>query len=283
MIRGSTLPPEHETVEVKGRTLHYIRQGSGPPLVLLHGASSSLRDWTFQHVDVLSRNWTVIAFDRPGLGASDPASDPSLSAQGLLMRRALSALGIGRVTLAGHSFGGAVALAWALDAPDSVAGMVLTGAPSHAWPGTAGRLYDLTNTPVIGWAFSEALPWVVAKSTIKERVSSAFEPQAMPNGYIEHTDPRRVTFPPAYRRNAAQVGILKKQLEAMTPQYGNLSMPLQIIHGEADDTVSATIHSIPLAKAAQNADLHLLPGMGHMPHHMAPEVFYQAIDRLHPN
>lgn len=280
IIRGNTLAAEHETISVLGQKIHFVRAGKGPPLVLLHGASSSLRDWTFSHLERLAQNWTVIAFDRPGYGGSEPASDPSLKTQALVMRRALASLGYGRVTIAGHSFGGAVALAWAVHEPQSVTGLILTGTPSHVWPGTPGRLYDITNTPVVGWAFSEALPLFVPTSRIETAIRGAFAPQEVPNGYFDHINPRRAVFPPSYRRNAAQVGILKEQLREMTPLYQDLTVPVEIIHGEADTTVSPTIHSGPLNNAIPNSQLHLLPGVGHMPHHTNPDVFYRSVERF---
>ena len=76
----------------------------------------------------------MIAFDRPGLGFTGRpvrGADRRLAAQAALLRRALARLGVGRATLVGHSFGGAVALAWALGAPATVAGLLLLGAPSQ--------------------------------------------------------------------------------------------------------------------------------------------------------
>ena len=248
--------------------------------MLLHGASGSLRDWTFSHFDDLAQNWQVIAFDRPGLGGSDPAEDPSLHAQAMLMDKALSAMGIERFTLVGHSFGGSVALAWALAAPEHVRAMLLLGAPSHVWPGTPGRLHDITTTPVIGRVFSEALPLIVGDARIERGIASVFAPQPVPQGYALHIDVSRVIHPPIYRRNSYQVSALKDQVRQMTPRYPSLTMPIEIIHGTADDTVSHSIHSQALMKAVPNGRLTLLEGIGHMPHHVAPDAFSESLARL---
>ena len=282
MLRRDTLPRDRETVTLPDGVLHFARAGDGPPLVLLHGATGSLRDWTFAHMARFAGDWSVIAVDRPGLGGSDPAAAPSLSAQAAMIREGMAALGHDRVTLVGHSFGGAVALAWALDAPQSVAGMVLLGAPSHEWEGSAGRIYEIAGMPVVGHVFTELLPWLAGEARIARAVEAVFAPQPVPDGYAAHLAPRRAIHPPVYRRNARQVLLLKDQLRAMTPRYPSLAMPVEIVHGEADTTVWPQIHSVPLAAAAPGARLHLLPGIGHMPHHGAPEVLEAALARLRP-
>jgi len=113
-------PPSGQFITVSGKRLHYTMAGEGPPVILLHGASGNFLDWTFGRFDELAKTHKVLAFDRPGLGFSDAADDPSLSSQVALMVEAARQLGMERATVVGHSFGGAVALAWALDAPETV-------------------------------------------------------------------------------------------------------------------------------------------------------------------
>ena len=80
----------------------------------------------------------VIAFDRPGHGLSGwpGATAAQLAEQARLLRGGLAELGVRRATIVGHSYGGSVALAWALDAPDSVDGLA---ADLGAEPGLARR------------------------------------------------------------------------------------------------------------------------------------------------
>ena len=68
-------PPEGEIVTVEGRRVHAVVRGSGPDLVLIHGSNGSIRDFSFDMIDRLSREFRVIAFDRPGLGWTDRADD----------------------------------------------------------------------------------------------------------------------------------------------------------------------------------------------------------------
>ncbi|MBA3325489.1 MAG: alpha/beta fold hydrolase, partial [Rhodobacteraceae bacterium] len=114
------------TLTVEGVPLFYVRRGAGPPVVLIHGASGNLRDFTLDVMPALAARHDVIAFDRPGHGLSGwPGPEAaSLSEQARLMRLALAQLGVARATVVGHSYGGSVALAWALDAPETVDGLL---------------------------------------------------------------------------------------------------------------------------------------------------------------
>ena len=102
-------------VEVSGHRVHYVEKGNGPPLVLIHGASGNLRDWTYRAVDQLSRRYRVIAFDRPGMGYTPriDSDGASIFEQAALLSAASRQLGAERPIVLGHSYGGAVALAWA--------------------------------------------------------------------------------------------------------------------------------------------------------------------------
>ena len=281
LVPSSAPAVTHEVLTVDGARVHFTRMGSGPPVVLIHGASGSIRDWTFRHAAMLAETHTVLIFDRPGSGASDPAPEPTLlSSQAAVLRAALAQLGFTKAHAVGHSYGGAVALAWALDAPETVSGLLLLGAPSHVWPGSPGPLYDLTNTPVVGWAFSRIVRYAATDSRISGAVDTIFAPQPVPDGFVAHVEPRRTVHPLTYRRNAAQIGALKDQLREMTPRYPGLTMPIELIHGEADTIVWATIHSGPFAEAVASANFTPLPGVGHMPHHADPEAFMAAFHRL---
>ncbi|MGB2203593.1 MAG: alpha/beta fold hydrolase, partial [Pseudooceanicola atlanticus] len=58
-----------------------------------------------------------------------------------------------------------------------------------------------------------------------------------------------------------------------------LTLPIEVIHGDADDTVAISIHSEELARNVESAQLTRLPGIGHMPHHAAEAAVVEAIDR----
>ncbi len=259
----------------------FERLGSGPPVVLLHGASGNRRDWTMGPAKAIAQRRTVYAFDRPGHGTSGfPAGLESLTTQARLMRAALERDGVQRAVVVGHSYGGSVALAWALDAPESVEGLVLIAAPSHVWPGGLGLTTEILAAPVLGPMLAQAASRVVGSAQAQTAARRVFAPQDPPEGYVEALDLRLVLRPETLRANALQLDALKGQIAAMQPRYPTLAMPIEALHGDRDTTVPIEIHSIPLAGAAPTARLTPLEGVGHMPHHVATPAVIAALDRL---
>jgi len=115
------------------RTIHGYRRafrvaGSGPALLLIHGVGCNSKSWEPVHAK-LAQRFTVIAPDLLGHGESDkPHADYSLPAFANGMRDLLAVLGIDRVTVVGHSFGGGVAMQFAYQYPELVERIVLVNA-----------------------------------------------------------------------------------------------------------------------------------------------------------
>jgi pimeloyl-ACP methyl ester carboxylesterase len=82
------------------------------------------------------------------------------------------------------------------------------------------------------------------------------------------------------RANNRQVAGLRPHVVEMSRDYPKLTMPIEILHGTADKTVYPDIHAEPLAAVVANAEVTLLEGIGHMPHHVVPDQVVAGIDRL---
>lgn len=270
---------EGETVVVDGVPIHLRRMGRGRPVCLIHGASGNLNDMTFRLAPALADRFEVIVVDRPGHGRSGtPAGGgTAIRRQAALLRGALAAIGIPRPVVVGHSYGGAVALAWAVDAPQDTAALVLLAAPSQVWEGGLGIGTDLMASPLTGPLLTRAIPHLVTRDYAERTLAGVFAPQAPPEGYLEHLDLGLVLRPATLRENARQLVALKEELRPMVPAYAGLAMPVGILHGDADRTVGLDIHSRPLARQVRQARLTVLPGIGHMLHQVATDACVTVI------
>lgn len=122
---------EMDFVEVNGAQLRYEARGEGHPLVLLHGGLADMRMWD-EHMESLSKRYRVIRFDLRGFGESImPPGSFSFSTD---IAGLLRTLGISRAYILGLSFGGKIALDFALEHPDMVDGIILVGSALDGYP-----------------------------------------------------------------------------------------------------------------------------------------------------
>jgi len=81
------------------------------------------------------------------------------------------------------------------------------------------------------------------------------------------------------RANARQVNWLRPHVVEMSKHYDSISVPVEVVHGDADTIVPLDIHSAKLPDQIIGAKVTVLTGVGHMPHHTNPESVIAAIDR----
>src|SRR5258708_31063395 len=159
-------PAQGQSIEVDGATLNVLelgpRDGAGPPIVMIHGASSNLEAMRQPLGELLAKNHRVILIDRPGHGWSTRArlEDSTPAIQGRMIDQALTKLGIGPIILVVHSWAGALGARMAFDYPKRVAGLVMLAPVAYPWPGGVGWYNKLVTKPVIGplLAYTITLP-----------------------------------------------------------------------------------------------------------------------------
>jgi len=279
--KADDFPPLGEFVTVGNERLHMWDRGSGTAVVLLHGASANLRDWTFGLAEPLSRTYRVIAFDRPGFGWSSRNGSPfSVARQVTVMRAALRERGVDRAILVGHSFGGAVVMAWALAHPGEVIGVVPVSGVTMPYEGLAFRAVAAAGLeqPIVN-LYSNYMRLTADRGGTEGFVSRIFWPQSPPKGYLDYIGVPLALQESTMKANAEDLANLNRTLLGQAPFYNRLHMPVEIIHGDRD-FVSAELHAKGLAKAVPHARLTLLPNVGHMAHHTAPSVLEQTLARL---
>jgi pimeloyl-ACP methyl ester carboxylesterase len=265
-------------VVVHGYRRAFRISGSGPALLLLHGLACDSSTWV-DVIPALSEHFTVIAPDLLGHGESDkPDADYSLGGYANGMRDLLTVLGIDRVTVIGHSFGGGVAMQFAYQFPDRTERVVLvsTGglgkevsplvrfltvpgssamiaaATFRPWrPAVSGGLRALSRS---GWALTRDLG----------EVARIYESLA---------DPATRT---AVQRVTSHVLNWHGQFVTMTDRsYLARLMPVLVVWGRQDLVIPAS-HA-EAAPTQDSADVHVLDDCGHFPHRDHPEEFSRLV------
>jgi pimeloyl-ACP methyl ester carboxylesterase len=198
-------PPVGAFAEVDGVRLHYSIAGPEDqgvaPIVLLHGASTSLLDFHASLLPPLAERHRVIALDRPGHGYSERASPaskdwPDPAEQARLLHGLLAQLQVEQPVLVGHSWAGAVVLAYLLAYPDEAAGGVLLAGGSHPWEGGVAWYNDLAGLPVVGDLFAYTLPLTFGRLGLGDGLAECLRAQC-PAAWVSRADRRRADAAPA--------------------------------------------------------------------------------------
>ncbi len=267
-------------MEMDGARMRYLRAGSGPALILLHGLLGYSFSWRFT-MPALAPYATVYAPDMMGAGFSDrPAGiDYSMSGCARRLMRFIEGLGISSFDLLGTSHGGAVAMMAAAQCIDGKFGpqmrrLVLV-APVNPYSAHGRRL-----APFFGSAPGAAL----FRMTISRM--SFLHPYWHARMYGD-----RSRIPPGtlegYMAPLAKPGLFEhalsivqtwttdlRELEMTLPKLANV--PTLLMWGSKDTAVYAS-STEPLSKYFPNSKLIVFPGIGHLPYEECPKEFNKAL------
>jgi pimeloyl-ACP methyl ester carboxylesterase len=286
VVLDRTYPQQGKAVAVAGAVLNVVELGqsdsTGPPVVMIHGASSNLEAMHLPLGVLLARNHRVILIDRPGHGWSvrEREEDSTPEVQGRMIAEALKKLGIGRAVLVVHSWAGALGARMALDYPDMIAGLVMLAPVTHPWRGGVGWYNRVVTTPVIGPLLAHTITLPLGLLLAKPGARNVFLPQTMPEDYVRKTATLLLLRPREFLANARDLMTLKAAVAAQVPRYGEISMPATVISGDVDKTVSTSIHSRPFAAVVAHAKLIVLPGVGHMVQNVAADLVVAEVETM---
>jgi pimeloyl-ACP methyl ester carboxylesterase len=239
-------------------------EGSGPPLVFIHGFPFSRDCWQPQ-VDGLSSSYRVIAPNLPGFGGRQGAAGAAtMDAFADDVASLLADLDTGPVVLAGHSMGGYVALAFARRHADLLRGLVLIATRSGP------------DSPEVA-AGRRAAAEKVSASGIDAMVDGMVPKMLAP----VHRNPESLAALREFMMSSSRDGVIGALLGMAnrpdsTPGLAGISIPTLVVTG-ADDEVIAPAESEALAAAIPGARLRVLPDAGHMVAWEQPEAFAREL------
>lgn len=269
-------------MEMDGARLRYLRAGSGPPVILLHGLLGYSFSWRYT-IPALAPYATVYAPDMLGSGFSErPVHlDCCMRADAQRLLRIVQTLGVSSFDLLGTSHGGAVAMMAAAEcmgaagSPCPRVKRLILVAPVNPYSAHGRWL-----APALGSRFGSAMfRLTLGRVTFWYRYAHQRlygNRKRIPPGTLEgYTAPLAL---PGFFEHAA--GIVRswtedlRELKAILPKLA--SIPTLLLWGSEDRAVYAT-SAVPLAMHFRNSQTKIFPGIGHLPYEECPEEFNRSL------
>jgi pimeloyl-ACP methyl ester carboxylesterase len=269
-------PARGRFIQVDGAWLHVLQQGSGPDVLLIHGAAM-LADEMMLALGHAFPGQRVTAVDRPGHGHSSRRRRPSIADQARLLHQAAAELGLERPVIVGHSLGGAVALSYGEQFPDDVSGVVAVAPLAYPGWGPAHLGRALRGAPVLGPVLSNTVQALVDPLMMRAVMRLIFSPQKPTPAFKQTVDVGLLARPHAMVADGGDFVRASLDLEPLSRRYGTFPAPLHVIVGEQDRILKPARQGKRLAQAVPGAGLTVLPGSGHMLHHFAPQAVTAAV------
>jgi len=274
------VPRAGRFVEVPGARLHYVDRGTGPAIVMIHGVAAQLHNFTYGLTDRLSDRYRVICVDRPGCGYSTLAnrSQPGLYEQAAMIAHFLRALDLDRPLVVGHSLGGAVSLALALDHPSSVGALALLSPLTQRQddvPEAFARL--VIRSARLRWLFSRTLAVPLGKLGSRKVQAQVFAPDRCPADFESRGGNALLFRPNSVFAASSELSAGSGELIAMMARYPAVEAPLAILFARHDAILDPVVHGAAMTAAKPLATLDLIDG-GHMFPITAPEQTAAWID-----
>ncbi|HEX8737827.1 MAG TPA: alpha/beta hydrolase [Pyrinomonadaceae bacterium] len=263
--------------DVDGLHLHYQQFGerTAPVLLLIHGYTASTAVWRTVAPKIAERGFQVIAVDLIGFGySSKPAwFDYSIQSQARVVSRFMNRLGIGKATVVGSSYGGAVASTLALDYPERVEKLVLVDAVCNDDP-KRHPILRLANLPGMGEVISAFL--IDSPRFVRRRLQNTIAPA---NHHLI-TDERIQTIRrPLHAKNAHR-SVLQTARSwnacRIEQDAQFITQPTLLVWGE-NDTIIPIQTGYKMHDAILNSRLVVFKDCGHVPQEEKPENFVAVV------
>lgn len=253
---------------VRTRLVEAGPEGAAEALVFVHGNPGSADDWAPLAAAVGETGTRAVSFDLPDFGRTQaaPGFEHSTEGYAAFVGEALAALGIERVHLVLHDFGGPIGGTWAMANADVIASVTLLGTgilPGYKWH----LLARIWRTPVLGELFQAGTTEQGFRFIVNRN-----EPRGLPREFVDtmysHLDKRtKRAVLKLYRASDDPGAAAAGFSQLMAPR----DIPALVIWGEHDAYLPAE-YAFRQRQAFPSADVHILPASGHWPFADAPET-----------
>lgn len=278
--QGFPLPEHHLTVD--GETIRYRELGEGPPLVLVHGLGGQMRNFDYLPLARLAEKHRVVVIDRPGSGRSPRADHgkAAIAAQAALVAGFIREIGFARPpVLVGHSLGGAISLAVALDHPGCVRALALIAPLTHFKAVVAKPFRPLAiRSAKLRALVANTVATPIGIASSRAVLGEVFGPDPVPEDFGTRGGGLLGLRPSAFIAASTDMVAVEQDLPGLQLRYGELKLPIEILYGRGDRVLDWREQGEALANRLPQARLRVVEG-GHMLPVTHPEETVACIER----
>jgi pimeloyl-ACP methyl ester carboxylesterase len=250
---------KEKLILINNLEINYKIAGSGPAILILHGWGGSSDSWMKVQEILASQGYQVIVPDFPGFGKSKTPPIPwGIKDYTDFVLDLVNYFELENFFLLGHSFGGRIAIKFAIKHPEKLAGLILVSAAGIK-PKKSFYQNFISFFAKIGNLFS-FLPFYSFFRKIFYKFLVRKSDYLMTEGVLKET-------------------FLKIIKEDLTPYLSKISLPTLIIWGKKDK-VTPLSNAYLMEKEIRNSRLEVLPGIGHKVNLEAPEKLSEIILRF---
>lgn len=276
------IPRVGKTVTIGSDAIHYVDQGSGRPILFVHGLGGQLHHFRQTLFPAMGEGFRLVAMDRPGSGYSTRVSSGArLPEQAEAIAKFIDAVGLEKPLLVGHSLGGAIALRVALDHPDKIAGLALISPLTHYVPTPPkefGGLY--IRSPLMRRIIAGTLAVPTGLKTAQQTLDFVFGPQPVPADYAIGGGGYLGLRPSHFYATSSDIVAVEQDLPGQMERYGEIAMPVGILFGSRDRVLHHTRHGLAMEGKVEGIDIEILEGIGHMPQFVEADKVADFVRRM---
>jgi pimeloyl-ACP methyl ester carboxylesterase len=270
------VPMDGQRIDIGGDRIHYVDRGEGPPIVFVHGLSGQMRNFAWLPIDELAQHHRVILIDRPGTGYSTRGahSAANVYAQAETVVRFFKTLGLEKPVLVGHSLGGAIALAVALNHPEAVSRLALIAPLTHAQTEVPKAFRALViRSAFVRRLVARTLATPIGLATSSTVLKQVFAPEAVPPDFPLRGGGMLSLRPEGFFGASEDLVAVEgaNDLAEMEQRYAQLEVDTDVLFGRDDIVLNWIRHGDALRRRSKRVALKVVEG-GHMLPVTAPQV-----------
>ncbi len=261
-----SIPKFGKITRLEDAEIHWYDSGQGRPIIMLHGLGGNLRNFTYALTERLDNDFRVIAIDRAGSGWSRRSKPviATLQEQARIISEFIEQERIEKPLIVGHSLGGAIALAIALEHKKQISGLALI-CPATQPVDRAPDIFRFLNitSPAFRFFVAYTFSSFIGILTRKNTFQIAFAPEPVSENFSIEGGGDLALSSRAFIKTSEDLIFALSSAPLLAGREKELDVPIAILFGEQDKILDVKLHGQKFAKLS-GAKLKILTGKGHM-------------------